>query len=249
MSATNVFASSDFPIGIPHLLYLENGLEVLLIENHTTPMIAATAVIRTGSSDEDADLRGATHFLEHLLFDGTETRSQQDIEDAFDRLSGYNNAQTTKDYTTFMILAEKDRFADALDLQSDMLLHSVLPPEQIEKEKGIVIEEIGQGISNDPEYLIHLAFNRLAWEGTPYAYPVLGTRESVQAMEREKLFDYYKQHYTPDNMSLLVIGDFYPREMTELLEETYGKAKPGNNAVFRKEAPRLSPSWNPVRLL
>ncbi len=249
LSATNLSASSDFPIGIPHLLYLENGLEVLLIENHTTPMIAATAIIRVGSSDEDADLRGATHFLEHLLFDGTETRSQQDIEDAFDRLSGYNNAQTAKEHTAFMILAEKEKFAEALDLQSDMLLYSVLPPEQIEKEKGIVIEEIGQGISNDPEYMIYLAFNRLAWEGTPYVYPVLGTRESVEAMEREKLFAYYKQHYTPDNMSLLVIGDFHPREMTKLLEETYGKARPGKRVAFRKEAPRLSPSWNPVRLL
>jgi predicted Zn-dependent peptidase len=80
LSFSSLRASDDFPVGTPHLLYLENGLEVLLIENHTSPMIAATAIVRAGSGDEAPDMNGATHFLEHLLFDGTETRSQQEIE-------------------------------------------------------------------------------------------------------------------------------------------------------------------------
>jgi zinc protease len=249
LSFSSLCASDDFPVGTPHLLYLENGLEVLLIENHTSPMIAATAIVRAGSGDEAPDMNGATHFLEHLLFDGTETRTQQEIEDAFDRLGGYNNAQTARDYTAFMILAEKEKFPEALELQTDMLFHSVLAPEQIEKEKGIVVEELGQDISNDPSYLAGLAFDRLRWQGTPYAYPTLGTRESIQAMDRDKLWQYYKSHYVPDNMSLLVMGDFVPDEMVRLAESTYGKARPGAPVFGAKEKPRLAPTWEPIRLM
>ncbi len=242
-------ASDGFPIGRPYLFYLENGLEVLLIENHTSPMIAATAVIRAGSSDEAPDLNGATHFLEHLLFDGTESRGQQDIEDAFERMGGYNNAQTARDHTAFMILAEKTKFAAALDLQADMLFRSTLPNEQLEKEKGIILEEIGQSISNEPQYLPSLAFDRLRWEGTPYAHSVLGTRESIAAMDRKRLWEYYKGHYVPDNMSLLVMGDFEPRAMMDLVETTYGNARPGAQVSHSREMPRYAPNWDPVRLL
>ncbi|MFH1010339.1 MAG: insulinase family protein [bacterium] len=242
-------ASDDFPIGTPHLFYLENGLEVLLVENHSSPMIAATAVIRVGSGDETPDLNGATHFLEHLLFDGTETRTQQDIEDAFERLGGYNNAQTSNDHTAFMILAEKEKFGQAIELQADMLFFSMLAPEQITKEKGIVTEEIGQSISNDPRYLAALAFDRLRWEGTPYAYPVLGTRESIEAMERDRLWAFYKQHYVPDNMGLLIMGDFEPQEMMRLVEASYGKARPGALVSRQREKPKLAPSWEPLELV
>ena len=242
-------ASDRFPIGTPYLFYLENGLEVLLIENHGSPMIAATAVIRAGSGDEAPDLNGATHFLEHLLFDGTESRSQQDIEDAFDRMGGYNNAQTARDHTAFMILTEKAKFADALNLQADMLFRSTLPNEQLEKEKGIILEEMGQNVSNDLQYLPTLAFDHLRWQGTPYTYPVLGTRESIEAMERERLWDYYRRHYVPDNMSLLVMGDFEPQEMMDIVETTYGKARPGAQVLHGREMPRLAPDWEPVRLL
>ncbi len=246
---STLVASDDFPIGTPHLFYLENGLEVLLVENHTVPMIAATAVIRAGSSYEMPDINGASHFLEHLLFDGTETRSQQDIEEAFDRLGGYNNAQTAKDHAAFMILVEKEKFAEGIELQTDMLFHSVLAPEQIEKERGIIIEELGQNISNNPEYLANLGFDRLRWEGTPYAYPVLGTLESIEAMEREKLWSYYTHHYTPDNMCLLVMGDFEPDEMMRLVEATYGKAKPGALVPHERPASLAAPGWRPVKMV
>ena len=203
------------------VFYLDNGMEVILIENHANPMIAAVTIVKTGSRNEDAASNGSAHFLEHLLFNGTKTRTQKQIYDEMDYYGGYNNAHTGPDYTNYMILMPNEYIAQGMDIQADMLFNSTLPDEKFEKERGIVIEEIGKG-ADRPEHQVSNHFLKVFYAGTPYERPVLGTVSTISHLKRERVWDYYKTWYVPNNMTLMVIGDFSTSEMIELVKKKYG---------------------------
>ena len=221
----------------PTVTTLDNGMEVILIENHASPMITSVVVVRAGSRHESVEMNGATHFLEHLLFNGTETRTQKQLYDEMDFLGGYNNANTTHDHTNFMILLEKSNFDKGLEIQADMLFHSTLPPDKFEKEKGIVIEEIGKDEDSE-SYRIERFFDQVVYKGTPYQRPILGSRQSIRDLTREQVWDYYKAYYVPNNMTALVMGDFDTQEMIELFQRVFGKVPP---KALPKRKPLRSP--------
>ncbi len=203
------------------VFYLDNGMEIILIENHASPMIAAVTIVKTGSRNEDEASNGSAHFLEHLLFNGTKTRTQKQIYDEMDFYGGYNNAHTAQDYTNYMILMPKEYITQGMDIQADMLFNSTLPEEKFEKERGIVIEEIGKG-ADKPEYQVNNQFVRTFYAGTPYERPVLGTVSTIFHLQRERVWEYYRTWYVPNNMTLMVIGDFSTSEMVKLVKEKYG---------------------------
>jgi predicted Zn-dependent peptidase len=227
----------------PLVMTLDNGMQFILIENHASPVIASTVVVRTGSRNESIELCGATHFLEHLLFNGTETRTQKQLYDEMDFLGGYNNANTTYDHTNFMILLEKSNFEKGLEIQADMLFHSTLPPEKFEKEKGIVIEEIGKDEDNEG-YRVEQFFNRVQFAGTPYQWPILGSRRSINRLTREQVWDYYKTYYVPNNMVGIVIGDFNTPDMVELIDRVFGAEEPNTLPEISRLKPPVFPRGN-----
>ena len=190
------------------VFYLDNGMEVILVENHANPMIAAFTIVKTGSCNEDAATNGAAHFLEHLLFNGTKTRTQKQLYDEMDFYGGYNNAHTGPDYTNYMVLMPREFIAQGMDIQADMLFNSTLPEEKFEKERGIVIEEIGRS-ADRPTYQVQNHFLRMFFAGTPYERPVLGTVSTISHLQREQVLEYYRTWYVPNNMTLMVIGDFF----------------------------------------
>ncbi|QQR67418.1 Protease 3 precursor [Candidatus Brocadiaceae bacterium B188] len=208
------------------VFYLDNGMEVILIENHASPMIAAVTIVKTGSRNEDEASNGSAHFLEHLLFNGTKTRTQKQIYDEMDFYGGYNNAHTGQDYTNYMILMPKEYIAQGMDIQADMLFNSTLPDEKFEKERGIVIEEIGKD-ADQPEYQADNHFHRIFYAGTPYERPILGTVSTITHLKRERVWEYYQTWYVPNNMILMVIGDFSTPEMVKLVKEKYGSYPAG----------------------
>ena len=203
------------------VFYLDNGMEVILVQNHANPMIAAFTIVKTGSRNEDAATNGAAHFLEHLLFNGTKTRTQKQLYDEMDFYGGYNNAHTGPDYTNYMVLMPKEFIAQGMDIQADMLFNSTLPEEKFEKERGIVIEEIGRS-ADRPTYQVQNHFLRMFFAGTPYERPVLGTVSTISHLQREQVLEYYRTWYVPNNMTLMVIGDFSTPEMVALVKEKYG---------------------------
>ena len=202
------------------VFYLDNGMEVILVENHANPMIAAFTIVKTGSRNEDAATNGAAHFLEHLLFNGTKTRTQKQLYDEMDFYGGYNNAHTGPDYTNYMVLMPKEFIAQGMDIQADMLFNSTLPEEKFEKERGIVTEEIGRS-ADRPTYQVQNHFLRTFFAGTPYERPVLGTISTISHLQREQVLEYYRTWYVPNNMTLMVIGDFSTPEMVALVREKY----------------------------
>ncbi len=221
-----ILAATSPVFSAPTIVTLDNGMEVMLVENHGNPVIASVVVVRTGLRNEAVELNGATHFLEHLLFNGTETRTQKQLYDDMDFLGGYNNANTAHDRTTFMILLEKSNFEKGLEIQADMLFHSTLPPYKFEKEKGIVIEEIGKDEDSE-SYRVSRFFDQALFAGTPYQWPILGSRQSIRRLEREQVWQYYKKYYSPNDMVTLLMGDFDTAAMMKTVERIFGQEAPG----------------------
>ena len=200
---------------------LTNGMQVIMLEKHANPLIACMIYVNAGSKYETDKNNGVTHLLEHLLFDGTKTRTRVDITEGIKAKGGYINAFTQKELTCYMVLMPKDYIEDGLAIQSDMLFNSTLPDSELPKERKVVIEEIKKdedNIDNQVEYF----FASEAYKGTPYARPVLGSDTTISGMSKEEIADYYHTYYEPNNMIALVIGDFQIPEMKKLIEKYFG---------------------------
>ncbi len=215
---------------------LSNGLRVIMIPDSRAEMVASYVIVNAAVRYETPEINGVTHLLEHMLFNGTEKLTQEQLYAETDRLGAFNNAFTRKDFTAFMMLAPTFTFADAFALQADMLLRSTLPPEKLEKERGIIIEEINQGMGS-PDQAVSDAWQRILWAGTPYEMTVLGPKKVIASISRDEVLKYYKSHYAPNGMTILLLGDFVPQEMMRLIDASYGDAMPQSppksGAAFR----------------
>lgn len=201
---------------------MSNGMDVILKENHSSPMIASIVFVKSGAKYETDYNNGVTHFLEHLLFDGTATRTQEQISDRIKNLGGYINAFTRKELTGYLSLIPAEYVAEALDIQQDMLFNSIFPDDRFPKERKIVIEEIRKD-TDSPDYIAEQFYDTWAYQGSPYARPVLGYENLIATIPRQEVIDYYHTYYQPNNMILLVIGDFKTPAMQKMLEDTYGR--------------------------
>ncbi len=219
--ATGAFAGGGY-----HEETLSNGLRVILVEHHANPMICFNTVVGAGVVHEPAHMNGSSHFLEHLLFNGTTTRTQRELYDEVDLYGGYNNATTREDHTLYMMLIQKEFAERGLDIQADMLLNSILPQEKFEKEKGIVLEELAQD-KGRPGYMVTRAFREFAYAGTRAEKSVLGTEESISGLKRDDVYAYYKSRYVPNNMTVVVMGDFEIADMMALVKTKFGAAESG----------------------
>lgn len=215
---------------------LPNGMEVVLQENHASPMVAAMVFVKAGSCYELPHQNGVTHFLEHLLFNGTSGRSQQEIEPRIESFGGYINAFTRKEMTGYLVLLPREFSDTGLAVMSDMLFSSIFPTEKVEKERGIVSEEIRKD-SDDPDYRVQSAFDAVRFRGTPYARPVLGELNIIASISRDEIMEYYRAHYVPQNMSLLVLGDFEPAAMRSSVNRFFGHVFSGPGQIRESAAP------------
>lgn len=205
---------------------LDNGLRVVLIPHRANPMVASTVVVGAGVVHEPEGAGGASHFLEHLLFDGTTTRTQREIAESADRIGAYNNATTREDHTLFTLLVASRHAEAGLELQADMLFRSTIPAEIFESERKIVLEELARDRS-DPSYARRSAMRDSVYAGTPIGRPVLGTETSLGSISRETVLAYYRARYVPGNMVLVVMGDFETAPMLDAVRRTFGAARKG----------------------
>ncbi len=219
---------------------LPNGLRVVLRPVAANPVICSAVLVRAGVAWEPEGLSGASHFLEHLLFNGTESRTQEQLYADVDRIGAYNNATTRSDHTLFLLLVPSEHLDAALEIQSDMLLHSTLPAEKFEKERGIVIEELGRA-GNRPSYPADAFFDQHLYAGSPYARPVLGTAESIRDLDRDAVLDYYRDRYRPERMVVFLAGDFEPAEAMERIRKYFGA---GSAAPADESLPELTPAFS-----
>jgi len=194
---------------------LNNGMKLILVEKHGSPMIASVIFVKSGSKYESEYENGITHFLEHLLFDGTVNLSREELDGSIRDLGGYINAFTRKDLTAYMVLLPKQYIGYGLTVQADMLFNSIFPDAELVKERMVVIEEIKRS-ADGPGAPADDFFTEKAYGHTDYGRPVLGHESFIANIPREAVIDYWKRNYTPDRMTALVIGDFD----TEVMKKT-----------------------------
>ena len=204
---------------------LDNGLEIMLLENPSSPMVGINVLVKRGSIHENQSSNGISHMLEHLLFNGTTTRSQKQLYDDTDLIGGYNNANTANTYTNFMFVAPHKHLHRAIEIQADMLMNSTIPEEKFEKEKGIVLEEIARALAN-PDEVVNRNLQWILNINSSLALPTLGTAATIKNLKREQVMDVYKEFYVPNNFLISVVGRFDRTKLLALLEETYNNVPP-----------------------
>lgn len=200
---------------------LSNGMKIIMRENHDNPLIASLIYVHAGSAYERQWNNGVSHLLEHLLFDGTRERSREDINEGVKELGGYINAFTRDLYTSYILLVPTEHIEEGLSLQKDMLFHSIIPDKELEKERKVVIEEIRKDEAS-PYYIAERFHREKLFTGTPYALPVVGYPNVISTITRDEIVEYYNTYYVPNNMTILLMGDFYQDEMLELIETVFG---------------------------
>ena len=200
---------------------LENGLTVLTKEVHTAPVVTVQVWYDIGSRDEAPGVNGIAHQLEHMLFKGTTNRPIQ-FGRLFSALGSDFNAFTSYDQTAYFGTVERNKLKALLVLEADRMQNALINAEQLASEKRVVISEV-QGYENSPEYRLSRAVMRAALPNSPYGLPVGGTKADVEKFTVEQVRQYYEKYYSPDNATLIIVGDFETEPTLQAVKEVFGK--------------------------
>ena len=199
---------------------LENGLQVNLKEIHSAPIISHWVWYRVGSRNEVAGKTGISHWVEHMQFKGTPKFAPGVLDRAISRDGGFWNAFTFLDWTTFFETMPADKISLALELESDRMVNSTFPPEEVESERTVVISE-REGNENEPLFRLDEAMQSAAFASHPYRNEIIGSVEDLHAIQRNDLYAHYQSNYCPNNAVLAIAGDFDSDEMLELIHKYY----------------------------
>src|SRR5881275_1181032 len=208
-----------FPLSTAQKWILPNGLTVIVQEDHSAPVASVQAWCATGSIDEDQHLgAGLSHILEHMLFKGTNTRSANQIAQSIQDVGGYINAYTSFDRTVFWIDVPKDGVGTTLEVLSDAMMNSSLPPAEYNKEQEVIRREFAMGM-DDPDRMASLLLFGTAYQRHPYRFPVIGEPEIYNQLTQEQVMQYYKTRYVPNNLTFVVVGDVNGEKVRQQLSD------------------------------
>jgi predicted Zn-dependent peptidase len=218
---------------------LDNGLRILSEQMNEVRSVSIGVYLTRGSRHESADRSGIAHFVEHMLFKGTRTRSAEDIAQAIDSIGGQLDAFTAKEYAGYYIKVLDEHLPLALDILSDIVLNPALSAEDIQREKKVVVEEIKM-VEDTPDDLVHEIFTQGFWENHPLGRPILGTRDTVESFSADSLRDYFQKAYAPANLIVSAVGHLEHAHLRALVEERFGRLTSTGEAAL-EEAPQVVP--------
>lgn len=200
---------------------LKNGLRIITVPMKGNPAVTVMAMVETGSKYETKDINGLSHFLEHMMFKGTPKRpTAKSISVELDSLGASYNAFTSTEYTGYYAKVENRHLDKALDIISDLYLNPLFKQEEIEKEKGVIIEEIK--MYNDlPQSQVNEVFNNLLYGDVPAGWPVIGPEENIRKFKREDFLEYRKNHYVAESSIVVVSGDIKEKEVVNKVEKLF----------------------------
>ncbi len=205
-------------------IVLPNGLTLILKPDRSAALASVQVWVKTGSIHEGAHLgAGLSHYLEHMLFKGTDRRAGRDISATVQAHGGYINAYTTFDRTVYYIDLPSEHTRVAIDLLADAVLHSTLPADECAKEKGVILREIAM-TKDDPDNRLWDALFSTAFREHPYRQPIIGHREVFSTVTREDLVGYYRARYVPNNLAIVIVGDIDVAATRAAVEQHFGAA-------------------------
>jgi predicted Zn-dependent peptidase len=206
---------------------LSNGITVVL---ETMPYLRSAAFgiwVKVGSSNENEKNNGISHIIEHMLFKGTKNRTARQIADDMARIGGDINAYTSKECTSFYAVTLDEHLPIAIEILGDMLNYSLFDEKALEKEKGVIIEEIDM-YDDSPEDLVHEMLQMKIWDKHPLGYQISGSKKTVKAITRDEIIQFMKKYYVSGNMVISVAGNFKEDEIVELLEKNFSTIPQGD---------------------
>lgn len=223
----------------PETFTLKNGMQVVVVTNRRAPVISHMVWYKVGAADEPRGKSGIAHYLEHLMFKGTDTIKPGEFSKTIARNGGQDNAFTSWDYTAYFQNIARDRLELVMTMEADRMRNLQLKEEIARPELGVVIEERKQRTENNPSARLWEQLNTATWVHHPYGIPIIGWMHEIEGLTYKDALDFYKTWYVPNNAILVVAGDVTAAELKPLAEKTYGKVPAGKvpERVRVKEPP------------
>jgi zinc protease len=217
---------------------LDNGLEVVVVPDRRAPVVTHMVWYRVGSADEPQGKSGIAHFLEHLMFKGTEKIPAGEFSKIVARLGGQDNAFTSYDITSYFQRVAKEKLGQVMSMEADRMANLRLDEKDVLTERKVILEERRSRVDNDPSSLLQEQMIAALYVAHPYHNPVIGWETEIRKLDRSDALAFYKRFYAPNNAILIVTGDVEPEEVMARAKDTYGKI-PANPEVG---APRVRPA-------
>ncbi|MDA7429412.1 pitrilysin family protein [Primorskyibacter aestuariivivens] len=227
---------------------LDNGMQVVVIEDHRAPVAVHMVWYKAGSADEKPGVSGVAHFLEHLLFQGTTNMEPGELSRVVAANGGTDNAFTSYDQTAYFQRVAADRLELMMQMEADRMVNLQLGEEEIRIEREVIIEERNQRTENDPGALMREQMRAAQYLNHRYGVPIIGWRHEMEGLGLEAALDYYQTYYAPNNAVLVVAGDVDPDEVMALAREHYGPLPP-NPDLKPRNRPQEPPHTSPRRMV
>ncbi|MGB3272532.1 MAG: pitrilysin family protein [Xanthobacteraceae bacterium] len=206
----------------PESFTLDNGLKVVVIPDHRTPVVTQMIWYKVGSADETPGQSGLAHFLEHLMFKGTARHPEGEFSKTVSRIGGNENAFTSYDYTGYFQRVPRDQLATIMGFEADRMTGLVLKDENVLPERNVVLEEYNMRVANNPAARLGEQVAAALYLNHPYGRPVIGWRHEIEKLDREAALAFYRRFYAPNNATLVIAGDVEAAEVRELAQKTFG---------------------------
>ncbi len=204
---------------------LDNGLKVIVKEDHRAPIAVSQVWYKVGSGYEPTGITGISHVLEHMMFNGTKTLAPGEFSRIISENGGDENAFTSRDYTAYFQTMAADRIEISFKLEADRMRNLILSAEQFVKELKVVKEERRMRTEDNPNALTYEQFNAVSFRSLPYAHPVIGWMNDLDNMQVDDLRNWYKRWYAPNNATLVVVGDVQPEQVLAMAQKHFGPLK------------------------
>ena len=205
---------------------LDNGLKVIVREEHAAPLASVWCWYRVGSKDEGPGLTGVSHWVEHMNFKGTTNIPRDQVKGIIEQYGGSWNGYTWIDQTTYLETASRDAVDRMLFIESERMASCLYHPDDCESERTVIISEL-QGGENDPDQLLDQELTATAFKAHPYRHPTIGWLSDLESMSRDDLYGHYRRHYLPNNATLVIVGDVEFDDVLRRVEQRFGGIAPG----------------------
>jgi zinc protease len=223
LSASGAFAQTTVTSERPASFTLDNGLQVVVIPDHRTPVVTQMIWYKVGSADETPGKSGLAHFLEHLMFKGTSKHPAGEFSQTVLRIGGNENAFTSTDYTGYFQRVPREQLPRMMEFEADRMTGLILKDENVLPERDVVLEEFNMRVANNPDARLTEQIMAALYLNHPYGRPVIGWRQEIEKLDRQDALAFYKRFYAPNNAILIIAGDVDANDVRPMVEKNFGE--------------------------